>query len=94
MIQIVSQPFVAQWPKELTRIRAAVAQGDIATVLHIAHALKGTLAMFGAQPARDLAQQLERCAERGDGPGVELFITPFVCEVDHLLLAISHRSQL
>lgn len=92
VIQIVSAPFFKQWPKELARLREALDQGDLSTVLHISHALKGTLAMFGAQPARELAQQIERCAARSDAAGVELFLPPFVIEVEQLLQIISERS--
>jgi two-component system sensor histidine kinase/response regulator len=92
VIQIVSVPFSMQWPKELARLRDALDRGELSTVLHISHALKGTLAMFGAQPARELAQQIERCAERSDAAGVELFFSPFVSEVEHLLQVISERS--
>ena len=91
VIEIVSTPFVGQWPKELARMRSALADGDLNTVLHISHALKGTLAMFGAQPASELALQIESCASRSDGPGVGLFLEPFVQEVDRLLVVIAQR---
>ena len=64
------------------------------TVLHISHALKGTLGMFGAQPARELAQQIESCASRADGHGAELFVSPFVTEVEHLMQVLSERGPL
>ena len=94
VIQIVAAPFVAQWPKELGRMRDALERGDLDTVLHISHALKGTLGLFGAQPARELAQQIESCASRADGPGAELFISPFVTEVEHLMRILSERGPL
>lgn len=92
VIQIVALPFLTQWPKELARLREALARGELTTVLHISHALKGTLAMFGAQPARELAQQIERCAEREDAAGVEVFLLPLVSEVEHLLQVIADRG--
>ena len=94
VIQIVADPFVAQWPKELGRMRDALVRGDFDTVLHISHALKGTLGMFGAQPARELAQQIESCASRADGHGAELFVSPFVTEVEHLMQVLSERGPL
>jgi two-component system sensor histidine kinase/response regulator len=92
VIQIVSIPFSMQWPKELARLQDALGRDDLRTVFHISHALKGTLAMFGAQPARELAQQIERCAERSDSAGVGLFLPPLVIEVEQLLRIISERS--
>jgi two-component system sensor histidine kinase/response regulator len=94
IIHIVAEPFVSQWPKEKFRLRDALGRGDFQTVLHISHALKGTLAMFGAQPARELAQQIESCAARGDGPGADLFVSPFETEVEHLLQALAKRGPL
>jgi CheY-like chemotaxis protein len=92
VIQIVSIPFSMQWPKELARLQDALGRDDLRTVFHISHALKGTLAMFGAQPARELAQQIERCAERSDSAGVGLFLPPLVIEFEQLLRIISERS--
>ena len=39
---------------------------DLGVVRHVAHALKGTLAMFGARPASDCALELERMAASGE----------------------------
>ena len=62
VLHIIAQAFVNQWPHELKRMQDGLASGDLSPVLHVAHALKGTLAMFGAKPASDLAFEIEQCA--------------------------------
>jgi HPt (histidine-containing phosphotransfer) domain-containing protein len=56
--------------------------------LHTAHALKGTLAMFGADPASQLAARIETLAGRGDVALIEPLLPAFVAEVDYLRLAL------
>ena len=66
VLHIIAQAFVNQWPHELKRMQDGLARGDLNSVLHVAHALKGTLAMFGAKPASDLAFEIEQRAAGQD----------------------------
>ncbi len=50
-------------------MRDGVACGDLNPVLYVAHARKGTLAMFGAKPASEFAFEIERCAANQDAAG-------------------------
>ncbi len=59
ILDIVAKPFALQMSQELKKMRDAVAADNLKAVHGTAHALKGHLAMFGAQPASDLAAQLE-----------------------------------
>ena len=70
MVEIVVMAFLAQYPQDLARLRAALAGGDMQTVLFVTHALRGTFAMFCAQPAVALAQRIERLAEQGEAAGL------------------------
>jgi HPt (histidine-containing phosphotransfer) domain-containing protein len=90
----VMQPFLDQWPLDIEKMHMATYNRELATVLHTAHALKGTLAMFGAQPASDLAASIERCALRSDAAGVEQLLAPLTDEVGHLLDAIANGNVL
>jgi HPt (histidine-containing phosphotransfer) domain-containing protein len=58
-------------------------------VFHTAHALKGTLAMFGADPASRLAAHIESLAGQGDLASIEKLLPPFVVEVDLLRRALT-----
>jgi two-component system sensor histidine kinase/response regulator len=85
IVDIVARPFVRQWPSELQKIQSALAQGDMRSVLHAAHALKGTLAIFGAAPASGLALRIEGFAQSGDATGVTALMEPFTAEVEQFL---------
>jgi len=62
IVDIISDIFIAQWPVDAAKMASASMDGDFVAVMHIAHALKGTLGMFGARPAVTLAAELERLA--------------------------------
>jgi HPt (histidine-containing phosphotransfer) domain-containing protein len=66
----------------------ALLQGDLKPVLHIAHGLKGTLALFGARPPIELAQRVEILAARGSPAGMTDLIGTLNAEVDHLVAAL------
>ena len=62
MVDIIAEVFVEQWPLDLQKMTSALAENDLTPLLHTAHALKGTLGMFGAKPAVLLAAELEQLA--------------------------------
>jgi HPt (histidine-containing phosphotransfer) domain-containing protein len=88
ILEIIGQAFVEQWPADMQSLRAHVQAHEPQPVLHTAHALKGTLAMFGADPASQLAARVEALATRGDLEAVDLLLPALVAEVDHLLHAL------
>src|SRR5258708_580577 len=53
-------------PDLLSRLRAAVADGNSALVQQEAHSLRGTVVAFDAQAALSAALRLEQIAESGD----------------------------
>jgi PAS domain S-box-containing protein len=88
VVEIISEAFVDQWPDELAKISDGLACGDLTVVMHTAHALKGTLSMFGAAPASALAAQMEQCALRQDLDGVSALVAPLSRALDSLIAAI------
>lgn len=88
VLGLIAQAFVQQWPDDLAKMRAGLESGDLQVVLHIAHALKGTLSMFGAKPASDLAHQIEKNAMRSDASGVGECLPALVIEMDRLIPVI------
>jgi CheY-like chemotaxis protein/HPt (histidine-containing phosphotransfer) domain-containing protein len=86
--EIISEVFVDQWPDDLGKLQSGLQSGDFKAVLHVAHALKGTLSMFGARPASELARRIESFAEQLDAPGINLLVQPLAEEVEQLLAAI------
>ncbi len=88
ILEIIGQAFLDQWPEDIQKIRASLAQGEPLPTLHTAHALKATMAMFGADPASQLAARIEALAGRGDLGAVEKLLPSFTAEVDYLRLAL------
>jgi len=84
ILEIIGQSFLDQWPHDLQKLHSHLQAGDTAPVLHIAHALKGTLALFGAEPASTLAARLEALAAQADVQSIAALLPAFVQEVDVL----------
>ncbi len=68
--------FAEDCPRLLTDIRSAIATGDSGALECAAHTLKGCVANFGAEPAREAAFRLEMLGRSGD-----LRPAPEVCAV-------------
>jgi PAS domain S-box-containing protein len=62
-VEIIAGPFVAELPKEMAAIAAAIGAADVDTLAHRSHSMKGLLLAFGAQPAARLAEQLQHLAQ-------------------------------
>jgi PAS domain S-box-containing protein len=88
ILEIIGQAFLDQWPEDMQKIRSSLQASAQAPVFHTAHALKATLAMFGAEPASQLAARMEQLAQQGDLRAVESLLQPFVAEVDGLRQAL------
>jgi two-component system sensor histidine kinase/response regulator len=91
MVDIVAAPFLEQWPRDKQRLHALLADGDFNGLLHLAHALKGTLGLFGAVPASGLAHRLEAMAAFADAGSVAGVIDPLAREVDTLVQILRQR---
>ncbi|MFZ2309510.1 MAG: response regulator [Rhodoferax sp.] len=94
VIGIIAQAFVDQWPSDLQKMRDGLASGDLKAVMHVAHALKGTLSMFGAKPASDLAYRIEQCSLDSDAPGIPALLDSLTREMDLLLPLIPMDAAL
>ncbi|MES2584711.1 MAG: response regulator [Pseudomonadota bacterium] len=85
VLHIVAQVFLDNWPKDLEKMQVGLANGDLDAVMRIAHALKGTVALFGAQPIADLAHEIEQRVFAGDAPGVEVRLDLLEGEMKRLI---------
>ena len=88
VVEIIAEVFMAQWPIDMDKLNQALAAGDLQPVMHVAHALKGTLAMFGARPAVAIARRVETQSEKSRHEGLAELVTEMVTEVDQLLVAM------
>jgi len=58
--------FAEDCPKLLADIRSAIEARNATALEHAAHTLKGSVANFGAEPAREAAFRLEMLGRSGD----------------------------
>ena len=92
VVEIIAEVFVMQWPLDKEKMEQALAVGDLKPVLHLSHALKGTLAMFGARPASELAHRAESLAAQGVPEGLGELMSALTNEVNQLLNALQRAG--
>ena len=66
LLQIVASAFLTEANDHQTRLTAALASGDAATVHRLGHLLKGVLGTLGAASGRASAELLESMGRQGD----------------------------
>lgn len=88
VVEIVQEVFLAQWPIDLTKMMEALRGGDYSSLLHTAHALKGTLGLFGARPATQLASELEVMAGQAKTTSSSSTLEAMKLKLDHLKIQI------
>jgi len=69
LLREVAELFLADYPKTLAELRRAVQSQEPERVHAAAHALKGSVAIFGARDAVESALTLQRMGEAGDLTG-------------------------
>jgi two-component system, sensor histidine kinase and response regulator len=89
MVDIVAGAFIEQWPADIQKMHVALQAQNYPGVLHTAHALKGTLSMFGAAPASEMAMRIESLAAAQDAAAIADLLDIFDSEVQQFLNALS-----
>lgn len=77
--------FLRDTPKRLAMIATALRKKDASTVASLAHALKGSISLFGAEAARLRAQDLQEFGRAGDLSGAAALLAPLKEEIANLL---------
>ena len=77
--------FLEDCPERVADLRAAVAGGDPAHLQRAAHAIKGSVATFGARLARDLATDLERAGREGRLDDVPALLGALEAELERVI---------
>jgi len=89
VVHIVRAIFIRRWPLDLEKMQTALAEQDWEALMHCGHALKGTLGMFGARPAVELARQIENGAETRSTAGLAERVQAVAVEVDKVVQALA-----
>jgi len=71
LLQRVARTFLRDLPPRLTKIRKTIQQKRGDDLASLAHALKGTLSIFGADKATELCKELQEHAKSDDFAGAE-----------------------
>jgi two-component system sensor histidine kinase EvgS len=66
LLQRMIRTFLRDTPKRLAAIATALRREDAEALASLAHALKGSVSIFGAEPARKLAQDLQELGRAGN----------------------------
>lgn len=99
MVEIIVHIFLDQYRGDLEKIGAALLAGDLKTAGMLAHSLRATLALFGADPAVQLAMRIEHQVPTGKVAGLDTVLAHLKDESDRLAAALKpladalHRPQ-
>jgi len=93
IIEILVPAFLEHYRKDVDAIRQGVVTGDLETVMRNAHALRGTLAALGAEPARRRAAEIESAAKSGESASLASLIEEFEHELGALVSYLESRSN-
>ena len=84
--------FLADCPTRRLALQHGAAAGNAEEVDREAHGLRGTLLLFGAEPAAKLALELEVLARSGRLQGVEEILRRLDAELDQLAAFLARRQ--
>jgi two-component system, sensor histidine kinase and response regulator len=84
LLRRVAGTFLRDLPPRLARIRKAIQQKKGDNLASLAHALKGTLSIFGADKATELCKQLQEHAKSGHFADAELTFAALKDTISHI----------
>lgn len=84
LIATIIDSFLDDCPDYMDAIRNAVEEGDAEALKREAHGLKGATGSLRAQPASELAQELEEIGRSGDFTEAEAALKSLESEIDRL----------
>lgn len=85
--------FLRDTPKRLTEIATALRKKAAGEAAALAHALKGSISIFGAEAARNYSQELQERARDGDVAAARQLLAPLNEEIANLLENLRGYAQ-
>ena len=67
LLEELVSAFQNELPERMRRLREALGRGDLPETARLAHSLRGSLGILGAEPSRILAEELESLSAAGRG---------------------------
>ena len=77
--------FLIEAPKQLSELIRFQAEGNLPALANTAHAIKGTVVHFYAEPARACASQLEQAARSGQSADYQAMTKALITAVEDLM---------
>lgn len=84
LLREITAIFLEEYPSLMNEIKAAVATRDAKRLEESAHALKGSVANFGATAATQAAYRLETLGRHGDMQNADRAFEDLLVEFQHL----------
>jgi len=84
--------FLAEEPKRMARLDAAVAAGDLESVRFLAHALKGAAATMGMERLRDACRALEFAVKDDEPERLRLSFAAVSREIEAVFVVMRRLS--
>jgi len=77
--------FLTEAPKQLDELTQFQAEGNLPALANAAHAIKGTVVHFYAEPARECASQLEQAARSGQSADYQVMTKALIKALKDLI---------
>ena len=87
-VALISDLFLEHSQRDMDALRHALAESERRRAATAAASLKGTLAIFGARPAVQLAQRLEQRSPFGEPPELDALVEQLGKEIERLRAAL------
>jgi signal transduction histidine kinase/DNA-binding response OmpR family regulator len=93
LLRLTLETAVDEFPRCLTEIRQAAADGDADALRRAAHRLKGSVSYFGRTAVSHRAQQIEELARQGKLPEAQQYVQDLAAAVEGLSVALKERLR-
>ena len=89
LLRKLVETFLEQRASALAELREAERRNDVQALARAAHRIRGTVTLFRAATASELARSLEEMAEQGDLPRARGLLVRLAEEMEHLARFLS-----
>ena len=92
IVEVITPAFLEHFPKDCALLRTAIAATNADAVMRAAHSMRGSLSVFGAEPAVRHAAELEALARAGDLGNAGAVVQRLFAETGRLVALLEARA--
>jgi hypothetical protein len=93
IVEVITPAFLEHFPRECAQLKSALTDADAEAVFRLAHSMKGSLSVFGADPATRRAAELEALARAGDLGNADAVSHRLFAEAERLVRTLEARAR-